>query len=366
MKTIIYIGNFSFPFGNASGKRVYANGQVLRTLGYKVLFIGVDNKVTQKSEIRDTEDEHDGFKYYNLPYPQNYIDWINYKNAYIKLITFIKQERLLDNLEFVILYGSPSLSLFNTKVHKFCKHNNIKVLTDCVDWLTTKTKNPIFNLIKWVDNTYQKAYVNNKVDGVIVISKYLEEYYKKFGKKTIIVPPLSPIEFKFAELGDNLDTMKVITYAGQPFRIGKRITDLNTLKDRIDKTIVLLIRAKEKGCEFIFNIYGFTKDEYLVAIPSQTDCIEKLGDSVFFHGLKSNEEVVKVILLSDFTILIRDINRDTAAGFPTKVSESISCGTPVITTKTSDLEKYIKEGYNGFFLDAKNEKNSISELVDIL
>ena len=28
MKKIIYIGNFSFPLGNAAGKRVYGNGKL--------------------------------------------------------------------------------------------------------------------------------------------------------------------------------------------------------------------------------------------------------------------------------------------------------------------------------------------------
>jgi hypothetical protein len=36
MKTILYIGNFSFPFGNAADKRVYANGKIFKELGYKV------------------------------------------------------------------------------------------------------------------------------------------------------------------------------------------------------------------------------------------------------------------------------------------------------------------------------------------
>ncbi len=38
MKNVLYIGNFSFPFGNAAGKRVYANGKILKELGYDVNF----------------------------------------------------------------------------------------------------------------------------------------------------------------------------------------------------------------------------------------------------------------------------------------------------------------------------------------
>ena len=77
-------------------------------------------------------------------------------------------------------------------------------------------------------------------------------------------------------------------------------------------------------------------------------------------------EIQREINLSDFTILLREKNRATMAGFPTKVVESISCGTPVITTKTSDLETYIHEGYNGFFVNIENNSQLVEELTNIL
>ena len=44
-KTIVYIGNFFFPNGNASGSRVYGNGCIFRDLGYNTVFIGLDNNL---------------------------------------------------------------------------------------------------------------------------------------------------------------------------------------------------------------------------------------------------------------------------------------------------------------------------------
>ena len=54
------------------------------------------------------------------------------------------------------------------------------------------------------------------------------------------------------------------------------------------------------------------------------------------------------------------------AGFSTKFVESISCGTPIITTNTSDLEDYLEEGKNGFFIDIKDKDKSIETLLSIL
>ena len=56
----------------------------------------------------------------------------------------------------------------------------------------------------------------------------------------------------------------------------------------------------------------------------------------------------------------------TMAGFPTKFVESISCGTPVITNKTSDLDKYLVESKNGFWLTIDNDQKTLKELKGIL
>ncbi|MDD2505493.1 MAG: glycosyltransferase [Bacilli bacterium] len=364
-KYILYIGNFSFPFGNASGKRVYANGKILKDLGYEVIFIGMNKKVRSSELLKNTQREYDGFTYYNLPYPKRNIDWIKYNKIFKKVINILNTEQIKDKLQLVIFYGSPTISLFNMKLIRYCKINNIKILSDCVDWLTVRTNNLIFNIVKWTDNTYQKAYVNKKADGIITISSYLSKYYKKNGCKTIIIPPLSAIDYSIFSLEPIYHDKKILTYAGLPFRKGQQVKDLRTLKDRIDLTIKLLYEVKKEGCKFVFNIYGFTKEDYMLAIPEQKLYVEKLEENIIFHGMKPNEEVISSIINSDFTVLIRDVNKDTSAGFPTKASESISCGTPVITTNTSDLDKYIVEGENGFFLNF-DENIARKQLVNIL
>lgn len=364
MKNILYIGNFSFPLGNAAGKRVYANGKLLRKLGYKVIFIGVDKEIQSNLKLIDTKSKYDGFEYYNFSYPKSKLDWANFNCLFDKLCDLFENENLILELDLLIYYGSPTISLFITKLIKYCKKNNIKIISDCVDWLTVKTNNPIFNIIKWADNTYQKSILNKRVDGVITISKFLERYYKKAGMKTVVIPPLSPRNHECLKLSKH--NHKVIVYAGVPFRKGQIIKNLSTLKDRIDTTIELLYKAKQNDAKFVFNVFGFTKEEYLEVIPSQLKYIDSLKDSIIFHGIKPNEEVIKEIEKADFTILIRDINRDTSAGFPTKVSESISCGTPVITTKTSDLEDYIFEGENGYFLNTQDKSTMVNQIMKIL
>jgi len=365
-RTILYVGNFSFPYGNAAGKRVYANGRLLRELGYDVIYIGTDKGAGGPQHLMSTGKEFDGFAYYNFPYPNGNMDWLKFTSLFRGLLGFLSAKNLTESLCLVIYYGSPSLSLFDTKLIRYCRANKIKVVADCTEWAYARTGHPLFDAVRWADTTYQKAYANRRADGVIAISSYLANYYSTHGLLTVTIPPLSAVECPFPEDGRDMKTRPTIAYAGLTFGKSKRIRDCNRLKDRIDKTVELLCAARRHGSEFTFNIYGFTKEEYLQAIPSQIQYVEELGPDIAFHGYRPNEEVTQAVADSDFTILLRDVSRGTTAGFPTKVSESISCGTPVITTRTSDLEQYIVEGKSGYFLDLADELRAMEQLQSIL
>ncbi|RAO99007.1 hypothetical protein PW5551_06530 [Petrotoga sp. 9PW.55.5.1] len=366
MKKVLYIGNFDFPNNNAAGKRVYSNGKILEELGYKVIFVGLDRNLNGEIPLKETENIYDGFIYYNFPYPRSNLDWLNYRKNLNSLIDLFFIEEMGKDVQIVIYYGSLSLSIFIKKLMRFCRKHQINLIADCTDRLTIKTNNLALNFVKGIDETYLKTYLNKKADGIITVSNYLANYYKNAGCKTVIIPPLSPNKYTISDIDFNLEDKKVISYAGIPFRKNQKDMDPSTFKDRIDKMIMLLHIAKKRGCKFVFNVFGLTQNEYLYAIPSHGKIIDELGESICFHGLTTNEEAIKNIRKSDFTFLVRDVKRDTLAGFPTKVSESISCGTPVITNRTSDLENYVIEGKNGFFIDTLAGEIDENKFIEIM
>ena len=51
---------------------------------------------------------------------------------------------------------------------------------------------------------------------------------------------------------------------------------------------------------------------------------------------------------------MRDRNRVVEAGFPTKIVESITCGTPVIANKFSNIAEYLNEN-NSILIDSFDE-----------
>ena len=350
---IIYIGNFDFPFGNASGKRVYGNGKLLNHLGYQVVFVGMSRELDSNIRLEAAKKEYDGFEYYNFSYPKGIKQWCSYKSILKEFIMWAEMRK--SETAAVICYGSPRISQFIIEITKWGKKNHIKVISDCVDWLESKTGNFLFDIAKTADTYYQKAIANKRVDGVICISSFLQEYYKAAGKKTVVIPPLSTY---IPEEIENKENMTItFVYAGNAFRKAE-VKAHSALKDRVDKMMEILKLLKERGVKFILFYYGTDKENYLTAFPEQKEIISYLEDSINFCGHCSNDIVVEKIKNSDFTLLVRDKKKSTMAGFPTKISESISYGTPVITTRTSDIDSYLQDGEMAVFIDEDDLKKS--------
>lgn len=347
-----------FPDKNAAANRVVSNGRIFRALGYQVDFVGVKKGV--KQPLLETKEEFDGFFGYHLPAPAGIKGWLFYKDCFQKLFPYLEQEK--EDLKVVVMYGCPALSLFGGLMHKWCKQNKIILCCDAVDWLAANTGSLPYRVVKYLDTLYLKAYLYPKTDGVIAVSSYLENYYKNRGCSVVRIPPLVKKE-EFSEMVTRENNPCTIVYAGVPFALNGMKVKKGSYKDRLDVVISYLGKVDKP---FHFDIYGLTKDQYLSVIPQHTELLKQMESNIFFHGAVENTVVKQAIMNADFTIFLREKNKGNMAGFPTKFAESMCLGTPVITTDTSDLAEYLKNGENGFFLNIADEAGSVAKLSDIV
>lgn len=349
-KTILYIGGFVLPDKNAAAQRVIANSLIFEQLGYKVVLVGL---------TRDRRDAGVWFKRgnmecMNLAYPSSIGEWWNY------LTSDKPYQQLIADYDptAVIAYNHPAVAL--KKLLKHNRHKGIKTIADCTEWYDPKEGNVLFKIVKKWDVEKRMAEVHLEMDGIITISRFLDDFYKGKGKKTVLLPPLVDLQdAKWTERKCNHDdeNKTKLIFAGS----------LIENKDRLDWIVGSISRilpemGKEDSVELL--IVGVTEQQYRQMYQVGND--EQLPPFVKFLGRIAHEEVIQLLLQSDFQIFLRERNLPNMAGFPTKFTESISSRTLVLTNDTSSLTDYLENGKNGFLLDIENEQALADSLKKVL
>lgn len=340
---IICIGGFQMPDKNAAAHRVLNNAKALRNCGYETIFIDINMAAEQ--DIINTRKVYFGFETYSIS---------NTKKRFIDIDCFKKVYSLYSHdVVGVIAYNYPALPLYQLK--NFCKKNHIFLVGDVTEWYEATGINYLYKLIKKIDIDLRMKVIQPHLNGIIAISRYLEDYYATT-TSVVRIPPLTDIDEKKwnVEIDKNNNTELKIIYAGSP----------GYNKDKLNKIIEGISNCNFERLKF--TIIGITEEQFLNYYPEEKEILEKVGDHIIFTGRISHDLVIQKLKESDYTLFFRENTRLTKAGFPTKFAESITCGIPVITNNSSDLAEYITEGRNGFMLSTDNFLDELPNLLDQL
>lgn len=331
MSAILYIGGFELPDKNAAAHRVISNAKILRDLSYRVIFVDYDAELNDRLAKKES---CSGFERWSVGRSVNRLTDISPINEII--------EKYGKEIDAVIAYNYPSVALARLK--KYLHQKNIKLIADVTEWYGMQGSNPIRRLAKGLDSFTRMRIVQPHLDGVIVISRFLESYYQK-SLPTIFLPPLVDIEDeKWKVEPEKIDDGRIhIFYAGTG---GKHKDKLNLLIESIASGL------DDKIC---FHVAGLTKEKYLMLYPEHEKILERIDNAVIFRGRIPHTEVIKELKSCHFSMFYREVTRVTTAGFSTKFAESISAGVPVLTNHTGDLKDYLIEGENGFWIDDINQ-----------
>lgn len=346
-KVVFYIGGFNFPDKDAASHRVIANAKILKNLGYTIIFFCMTKEykdLQQEPILKEVE----GFQYYEYKYPVSYKEWYRWLTS----IKYIKKIQIKPSI--IIAYNYPSLSLY--KLRLYTKKNNVKLVADCSEWYHSN------NLIKKIDTYFRMKILHSKMDGLILISKFLYNYYSNFECNRLLLPPLVDLNDKkwqrdtIINLKEDNNMIKLV-YAGNVGRGEK--DDLKFIIESLDKIRYVLQNHIK------LNIYGITEKEYCLIYNINESELKNIKEFTSFHGLVAHCAVIQAIKQAHFTIFIRDNNIVNNAGFPTKFVESLSCATPVLTNHNSNISDFIIEGKNGYILDSKTADNFCNSLISI-
>jgi len=347
-KKILYVGPFTFPDGGAEARRVLGIALSVFLAGNKVQIgcgklssAGQNSQSTSLLEVVDLGER---------PAPNT--------TKLTKLWCVLTQggntlkwiTKLTPQPDLILLYGCRLGYL--SRLIPWCRANQKPLIVDVVEWYDARhvLGGPLgpFHL----SSELAMRYFHVKAKNLIVISRYLENYYQKKGCRTIRIPPTLDVHTTSARLGVNpVSGPLILAYTGVP---GK--------KDLLNNVVEALLQVDPNGHRICLVVAGPTSDDLFKFRSLRHFKSTSLPGCVKALGHLTHEEALNVVCEADFTVLLRPALRYAQAGFPTKVPESLAVGTPVICNITSDLGDYIRDGREG--LICRNE--SVSACIEAI
>lgn len=361
---IVYVGGFELPDRNAAAQRVLNNARIFQALGFRPVLVGVSRERVCDGKLHPGNSGEAAFEAWETGYARNGSQWLR------TIVTDAPLRQLPDqaNIEprsiaAVICYNHPTIA--QARIARLARRWGAAAIADCTEWYGVRSWTSPANVVKNVDTAVRMRLLNPKMDGLITTSPYMTGFYSSVGRPLLEIPTLietpstaaEPASF-FRENGD-----LVLFSTGPSIPAWATAEDVH---DRIDWIIDLLDEAAIRGGRFVLTVPGIDRERFLAVFPHCREKLDRLGTAVRFLGRIPRAELLQLQESSAFALTLRTDTRVTRAGFPTKYSEAISYGTPVIANDMMSVSPYRQEGRTGFTIDPHDREGAVAKLMDIL
>jgi len=364
---ILYIGAFELPDKNAAAQRILSNAKLFQSLGYEVVLIGRSRSDEMlDGEIRKAEYPGIDFECWETAYPKSTGAWFRHI-IFTSNIQQAFQDRLQGRLFAVICYDYPAIAQLTAK--RFANRLGGFGIAEVTEWYAHSNAIKLSTMVRNLDTFLRMRIVNFRMDALITTSRFLTRYYKSSQPNIVELPTLINRRGNFEEIAPIASkdgVPKRLFFAGSGFDLKLARQGAGGLKDRLDWVLELLFEVHKNDTDFWFEIYGVTKEDYLILLPEHKSMVEAMSNKVCFHGMQPRDVLLKTLISSDYSIFLRKEMLVTKAGFPTKFSESIAYGTPVITNMLENIEPYFEEEKNGIEIDYFDRPKSVARLQEVL
>ena len=345
MRNALYVGSDIGSKNTAMAIHAQNVAKLFRLVGYNTYFLCRDNG-DKLNRIYDGNYIYVD-NYFNIPKISSLerkLDLITSFKLMKKVVKVVEEK----NIECIIFYGIRG----EKKLIDFCKRKKIKIYIDRVDWFEMSDRKQ--NLTNRITQYYCDKNIleyDFLSDGVISISKYFYDYYSKNKINTVWIPPIFDVE-NVEIKRKNHGKIKLV-YAGS----------LGNNKDDIRPVVKGMIKRNyNHKNDFNLILIGISFDDLNKEFGNNNDWL-KIG--IEAKGKIPNQDVIKIVKDSDFSILLRQNKRYAKAGFSTKFAESMSYGTPVICTKVDGSDIVVTNKVDGFLIK-NNEQETIDNILNII
>lgn len=362
MQTIIYIGGFELPDRNAAAQRVRNNGGILRALGYRVVLVGVSRLRPYDRKVYPADAGDSDVEAWETGYPASKSDWFDTIRADWPMRQLIGNGALeATDIAAIICYNYPAIA--QAKLAQLARDCGALALADCTEWYATRRWTSVANIAKNVDVAARMYWINRRMDGIITTSPYMSRHYGANGMPIVEIPTLIEDMSGSGAAALRESSPLPLFAVASGFAEDTRAQDIH---DRIDWILELLDTVVDDVPPFVLRIAGVDRERYLSVFPDHAAMIARLGERVDFLGRIPRSRLLERLEQAAFAFVLRNESRVTLAGFPSKYSEAVSFGTPVIINRIPSVEPYHVEGRTGFAINTDNREDAAIALRRIL
>jgi glycosyltransferase involved in cell wall biosynthesis len=352
MSFIIFGDLFTFPDGQAATNRVYTYGKGFKENGINVhviVFSSTYNEVHNGTTI-------DGISYYH-PFEQKKRSNSFFVRSIQKVRKHIRTYQLLKKInekDRIIAINSWT-NLFSTHFFAWLlsKFLRTKLVTECSEHPYKDYQGGISTRIKG----RAKFYVESRLcAGILCISHFLVDFHSTRGinPKKLFYIPSTVDSSRFIQTGTRPIAKKYIGYFGS----------LTFKRDNVDLLINAFARFSELHPDVYLVLGGFSTPDVKKQI---TDMISELGiqERVVITEYLTREEILQYIVHADVLVVVRSNDLEASASYPSKLSEFLATGRPVVTVNVGEIGDFITDKVNGFLIEP-GDVNALTNSLDFI
>ena len=321
---VVFAINVPYPSGMAGSMRIRLFAEYLIKNSYNVKVVSTNQENGNNCKEGNSYGiEYSGLSHLQYPY---YLFLVIYPFLVFSKLRALKKK---ESKNILFIYGDPDI--YRAPYIVIGKLLGYKVILDIVeDRALTEESLSIKASINLIFGKIIFPFIIKMIDGVIVISKYLEKKYSSFQALPVVLIPVSAFNLSsHINLDYSIEGPLKIMYAGS----------FGT-KDGVSYLLDSFIQINKE--------YANTK-LFLIGTPSKTikDKIKRINNSnIHITGYLSDEDYFKTLASADILCMTRINSPFANAGFPFKLGEYLATGNPVIATDVSDIRLYLEDKKN--------------------
>lgn len=353
MSYVIFGDSFTFPHGTAATNRVHTYARGFSEYNISVHVICFENEY-----LKINDGIIDGIHYYH-PFGQqarNKHFLVRRWQKFIKYFKTIKLLRQINKDEKIIAINCWTQHL-TTQIFIFSLAISLRTVL-----ILERSEHPLRNYQKGLFRRIQgkaRAYMEGMLcHGIYCISKYLVNFYKSQGlkpKNLLLVPSTVDTE-RFSKACEPPFDFPYILYCGS----------LTILKDGVDILLQSYEIVSEMYPEVRLVLTG--KGDVLLEEQRINNLVTQLGleDRVIFTGLLPREDIPRYMKNAKILALARPKSIVADAGFPSKLTEYLATGVPVIVTGVGEIPAYLSDKVNAFLAEPGDSNSFAQKIVEVL